>query len=76
MAEAILKLPPQTRRRIKAVIHDEIVLSLPAEGAQEAAQAIANSMAFEMGGVRLGFGCSRVSPSWAGCYGEQYEIAA
>ena len=76
MAEAILNLPPATRRRIKAVIHDEIVLSLPAEGAQEAAQAIADGMGFDMGGLRIGFGCSRVSPTWAGTYGEQYETAA
>lgn len=75
MAEAVLKLPPATRRRIKAVIHDEIVLSIPAAGAQETAQRIADSMAFEMAGVSITFGCSRVSGSWAGCYGEQYETS-
>lgn len=76
MAEAILRLPAATRRRIKAVVHDEIVLSIPAEGAQETAQAIADGMAFEMGGVSLTFGCSRVSHNWGGVYGEKYETAA
>lgn len=76
MAEAILRLPAATRRRIKAVIHDEIVLSIPAENAQETAQAIADGMAFEMAGVNLTFGCSRVSKNWAGAYGEEYETAA
>lgn len=76
MAEAILRLPADIRRRIKAVIHDEIVLSIPSENAQETARAIADGMAFEMNGVNLTFGCSRVSTSWAGCYGEQYETAA
>jgi DNA polymerase-1 len=76
MAEAILKLPFEIRRRIKAVIHDEIILSLPEEGAQEAAQAIADGMAFDARGVRISFGCSRVSKSWAGTYGEEYETAA
>lgn len=76
MAEAILKLPADIRRRIRAVIHDEIVISLPAEDAQERAQAIADSMAYDLMGVRISFGCSRVSRSWAGCYGEQYEQAA
>lgn len=76
MAEAILRLPADIRRRVRAVIHDEIVLSLPREGAQEAAQAIADGMAFDLKGVRITFGCSRVSRSWAGCYGEQYETAA
>lgn len=76
MAEAILRLPPQIRRRIRAVIHDEIVISLPKDNAQQAAEAIAEGMAFDLKGVRITFGCSRVSRSWAGCYGEQYEQAA
>lgn len=76
MAEAILRLPAATRRRVRAIVHDEIVISLPKDGAQEAAQAIADSMAFDLKGVRITFGCSRVSRSWAGCYGEQYETAA
>lgn len=76
MAEAILRLPAATRRRIRAVIHDEIVISLPKAGAQETAQRIADGMAFDLRGVQITFGCSRVSRSWAGCYGEQYEQAA
>lgn len=76
MAEAILKLPSATRRRIKAVIHDEIVLSLPADGAQEAAQSIADGMAFDFREVEITFGCSRVSRNWGGCYGEKYELLA
>lgn len=77
MAEAILKLPAPTRRRIRAVIHDEIVLSIPGGAdAQQRAQAIADGMAYEINGVRISFGCSRVAKNWAGCYGEQYETAA
>lgn len=76
MAEAILRLPADVRRRIKAVVHDEIVLSIPAGNAQETAQAIADGMAFEMAGVNITFGCSRVSHNWGGCYGEQYEALA
>jgi DNA polymerase-1 len=76
MAEAILRLPPQYRRRVRAVIHDELVLSLPKDDAQAVAQSIADSMAFDLRGVRITFGCSRVSKNWAGAYGEQYETAA
>ena len=76
MAEAVLKLPREYRRRVRAVIHDELVISLPKEGAQERAQSIADGMAFDLGGVAITFGCSRVSRSWAGCYGEQYEVGA
>lgn len=73
MAEAILKLPSAIRRRVRAVIHDEIVVTLPREGAQEAAQKITDDMAFDFRGVTISFGCSRVSESWSGCYGEQYD---
>lgn len=77
MAEAILKLPAATRRRIRAIIHDEIVISIPAGAdAQDRAQAIADSMAYEINGVTISFGCSRVAKTWAGCYGAEYEEAA
>lgn len=76
MAEAILRLPPEYRRRIRAVIHDEIVLSLPKHNAQQVAQSITDSMAFDLRGVEITFGCSEVARSWAGCYGAEYETAA
>lgn len=77
MAEAILALPAEKRRRIRAIVHDEIVVSIPdGPDAQDRAQALADSMAFEVRGVKITFGCSRVAKSWAGCYGEQYEQAA
>jgi DNA polymerase-1 len=73
MAEAILKLPPEIRRRVRVIVHDEIVLSIPRKNAQEVAQKIADSMAFDFHGVRITFGCSRVGEHWASCYGEQYD---
>lgn len=77
MAEAILKLSPFYRRRIRAVIHDEIVVSIPDEGdAQAVAQSLADSMGFDFKGIRISFGCSRVAKSWAGCYGAEYEEVA
>lgn len=72
MAEAILRLPAPTRRRVRAVIHDEIVLSLPKHNAQQVAQKIADSMAFDLKGVQITFGCSRVGDCWASCYGDEY----
>ncbi|AKA61717.1 DNA polymerase I [Streptomyces phage YDN12] len=76
MAEAILRLPAEYRRKIRAVIHDEIVISLPKHNAQQVAQGITDSMAFDLRGVAITFGCSDVARSWAGCYGAQYETAA
>jgi DNA polymerase-1 len=85
MASSIRGLAPHIRRKVRAVIHDEIVISVgpemtggdpSREAAQTAAQAIADGMAFDLHGVRITFGCSRVARSWAGAYGEQYETAA
>jgi DNA polymerase I len=76
MAEAVLRLPKLYRCRIRAVIHDELVISLPKDNAQQVAQNIADGMAFDLKGIRITFGCSRVSRSWAGCYGAQYDEAA
>jgi DNA polymerase-1 len=76
MAQALLNLTPERRRRVRAIVHDEFVMSIPKENAQQEAQAIADSMAFEFRGVQITFGCSRVARSWAGCYGDQYEEAA
>ena len=81
----LASLPPHVRRKVRAVIHDEIVISIGAEmtggdlsreAAQKAAEAVADSMAFDLKGVSITFGCSRVSRNWAGAYGEQYEAAA
>lgn len=72
MAEAILKLPPQYRRRIRAVIHDEIVLSLPKAGAETLAQRITDAMAFDLKGVAITFGVSDLGDCWAACYGADY----
>lgn len=68
MAEIILRLPPETRRRIRAVIHDELVITLPKDGAEEAAQRIADSMAFDLKGVRITAGVSKVGACWGDCY--------
>lgn len=72
MAEAVLRLPTATRRRVRAVIHDELVISLPKAGAQEAAQTIADGMAFDLKGVRITFGTSLVGDCWASCYSAEY----
>jgi DNA polymerase-1 len=72
MAKAVRGLPTRYRRKVRAVIHDELLISLSRDGAQERAQAIADGMAFDLKGVRITFGCSRVGDCWASCYGGDY----
>lgn len=68
MAEAMLKLSPERRRRIRALIHDEFVFSLPRDGVEKEAQAITESMAFNLRGVDITFGVSPAGNNWAECY--------
>lgn len=70
MRKVILDLPAHIRLNVKAVIHDEIVIQLPdGPDAQERAQAVADSMAFDLNGVHITAGCSKVARNLASCYG-------
>src|SRR5690606_11460501 len=63
MAQALLNLPVNFRRKVRAVIHDEFVISIPKHDAQATAERIAESMAFDLKGIEITFGCSRVARS-------------
>lgn len=68
MAQAALGLPFAYRRRIRAVIHDEFVFSLPAATAEADARRIADMMSFDLRGVRITFGVSKPGRNWGECY--------
>ena len=72
MAEAILRLPVKFRRKIRAVIHDEILVSIPKQDAERVAAELAESMAFDLNGVAITFGSSDVGDCWAAAYGGDY----
>lgn len=68
MAEALLRLDKRDRRRVRAVVHDEFVFSLPRDGAEERARDITERMRFELNGVEFTFGASKCAPDWSACY--------
>lgn len=69
MAEALLTMEPKYRRRVRAVIHDEFVISIPRDGAEDVAKRIAESMSFTLNGVDINFDVSDCASNWSGCYG-------
>ncbi len=71
MAQAVLSLPKDLRRRIRVIVHDELVFSLPREGVEEAAQKIADSMAFNLLGVDITFGVEGYGYNWADVYSKK-----
>ncbi|MDP3968449.1 MAG: DNA polymerase [Nocardioides sp.] len=47
MMEGILRLPEWLLPHLRAIVHDEIVLSIPAEGAEEAEAAVLDALQYE-----------------------------
>jgi DNA polymerase-1 len=68
MCHALLRLHPSVHPMLRAVVHDEVVLSVPAEYADDVAAHVKSAFTFEWGGVPITAGVSRPSPNWAACY--------
>lgn len=69
MAQALLNMPQNMRRRVRAVIHDEFVFSVPADWSEADSKTLVDSMSFDLNGVQITFGYSPLGKNWAGAYG-------
>jgi DNA polymerase-1 len=47
MMEGLLRLPAELRPMLRAVIHDEVVLSVPADQVEDIERALVDAMSFE-----------------------------
>lgn len=72
MAETYLKLKPSMRRRVRAVVHDEFVFSVPKGWTDDDSRELADGMGFDLRGVPITFGTSRLGDCWADCYSADY----
>jgi len=68
MCEALLRLDPQVHPMLRAVVHDEVVLSVPSERLEEVRDHVLSAMAFEWRGVPITAGASKAGSNWADCY--------
>ena len=68
MMEGLLRLDLELVRHLKAVVHDELVFSVPAADAQERVAAIIEAMTFTWRGVSITAGASPLGATWGGCY--------
>jgi DNA polymerase-1 len=68
MMEGVLRLPLEVVPRLRAVVHDELVFSLPAKGGTAMADAIVEALTFEWRGVKITAGRSRPGATWGDCY--------
>jgi DNA polymerase-1 len=68
MMTGLLNLPAEILPMLRAQIHDEIVLSVPADRLDEIGQTVVNAFTFEWNGVPIRAGMSKPGTTWAGCY--------
>lgn len=68
MMQGLLRLPADILPMLRAQIHDEIVLSVPADQVQEIGQAVVNALSFDLDGVPILADVSRPGTSWGRCY--------
>ena len=71
MCESLLRLDKATDRAVRpylrAVVHDEIVLSVPADSVEEWAEALRAAMTWEWRGVPILCDVSKPAFRWSGC---------
>lgn len=53
MMEGLLRLPREVYPMLRAIVHDEVVLSVPADIARDVASAVTSAMSFEWRGVPI-----------------------
>jgi DNA polymerase I-like protein with 3'-5' exonuclease and polymerase domains len=68
MMEGLLRLPAEIRPMLRAQIHDEIVLSVPADRAEELGRAVVDAMTFDWKGVPIMADVSKTGTDWSLCY--------
>lgn len=71
MTEGLLRMVermPDVTSMFRAVVHDEVVLSVPVEREAEARQVLADAMTFEWQGVPILAEVSPAGSNWAACY--------
>jgi len=68
VAEGLLNLPAEIVPMLRAVIHDEAVLSVPADSVEDVSRAVLDAFTFEFKGVAITAGASPAGRSWGQCY--------
>lgn len=59
---------PELIPKLRVIVHDEIVMSVPKEDVEDVKRAVIKSMTIERGGVPFTWGASRAGHNWAQCY--------
>jgi DNA polymerase I-like protein with 3'-5' exonuclease and polymerase domains len=70
MMTGLLNMPAEILPMLRAQIHDEIVLSVPADQAEEIGRVVVEALSFEWNGVPILADVSKTGTDWSLCYGK------
>lgn len=68
MMTGLLRLPAETLGMLRAQVHDEVVLSVPSDRAQEIGRIVVDALTFEWRGVPITADVSKSGSDWSRCY--------
>lgn len=68
MCEGLLRLDPAIHPMLRAVVHDEIVMSVPINQVNEVREHVTQALTWEWRGVPITTGASAPGANWAACY--------
>jgi DNA polymerase-1 len=68
MMTGLLRLPAEILAMLRAQVHDEIVLSVPVDQAEEVGRAVVEALSFEWRGVPILADTSPAGTDWSRCY--------
>lgn len=68
LCEGLLRLDPAIHPMLRAVVHDEVVLSVPAQQLEDVKAHVLEALTFEWRGVDITAGASKAAGDWTSCY--------
>lgn len=71
VAEGLLRMKdrhPELIPRLRVIVHDEIVMSIPKDIVEDVKRAVIEDMTIEKGGVPFTWGSSPAGENWGACY--------
>lgn len=68
MMTGLLRLPAEFLPMLRAQIHDEVILSVPADRVEEISAAVVDAFSFDWRGVPIRAGVSKPGTDWSICY--------
>lgn len=68
MMTGLLNLPVDILPMLRVQVHDEIVLSIPADAVEDVRHIVLEALQFEWNGIQILADSSPAAPDWAGCY--------